>query len=235
MVSAVIVAAGSSRRMGFDKLYAPLAEKPVLYWSLAAFDACKEIDEIIVVTREDKIEEVERLVKSGGLSKVGKIVPGGAERHLSVWTGLKVITGENSEFVGVHDGARPLVTPELISGCLALAQKDGAAVCATPIPDTVKRAEDSVITESVDRQNLWAMQTPQFFSTPLILQAYAALMTRNEVVTDEVSAVQRLGKRVTLFQTEEHNFKITYPRDLALAEQILASRPGGAGLPSRKA
>lgn len=234
MVSAVIVAAGSSRRMGFDKLYAPLAGKPVLYWSLAAFNACSEIDEIIVVTREDKIEDVERLVKSGGLNKVGKIVPGGAERHLSVWTGLKVITGDHSEFVGVHDGARPLVTPELISGCLALAQKESASVCATPIPDTVKRAADSVITESVDRQNLWAMQTPQFFSTPLILQAYAALMTRNEVVTDEVSAVQRLGKRVTLFQTEEHNFKITYPRDLELAEQIFASRLEGSKKPARK-
>jgi len=233
MISAVIVAAGSSRRMGFDKLYAPLADKPVLYWSLVAFNACADIDEIVVVTREDKIAEVEKLVKSEKFDKIGKIVPGGAERHLSVWTGLKVITAEHSEFVGVHDGARPLVTPALISGCLELAKKEGAAVCATPIPDTVKRAADSVIVESVDRQNLWAMQTPQFFSTSLILQAYAALMTRNEVVTDEVSAVQRLGKKVSLYQTEEHNFKITYPRDLALAEQILNSRPGKATRKSR--
>lgn len=213
--------------MGFDKLFATLSEKPVLYWSLAAFQACKEVDEIIVVTREDKVEEVTQMVKAEKLTKVRGVVAGGTERHLSVWKGLQTVKSDHSEFVAIHDGARPLVTPKLIADCLAMARKSGSAVCAAPVPDTVKRASyELVVTESVERQNLWAMQTPQFFSSPLILQAYAALMARHEMVTDEVSAVQRLGKRVALLENEDYNFKITFPRDLPLAEQVLDLRVG---------
>jgi 2-C-methyl-D-erythritol 4-phosphate cytidylyltransferase len=224
-VSAIIVAAGVGRRMGFDKILALLHGKPVLYWSIAAFQRTPEVDEIIVVTREDTMEQVQRIVKTERLDKVRQVVAGGAERHLSVWNGLQAVRSEGSEFVAIHDGARPLVTPRTIADCLALARKHGAACCAAPIPDTVKRSSyEQAVMESVDRQNLWAMQTPQIFSSGLILQAYASLMAHNELVTDEVSAIQKIGKRVQLLQNDEYNFKITFPRDLPLAEQVLDLR-----------
>lgn len=227
MVSAIIVAAGSSRRMGFDKIFAPLNGKPVLYWSLAAFQACPDVDEILVVTREDRMKEVEDVVAASDISRFRGTVEGGAERHLSVWNGLKAVQTGRAGFVAIHDAARPLVTPKLIGECLTLARIHGAACCASPIPDTVKRAShEMIVTESVDRQGLWAMQTPQVFSTALILQAYASLMAHNELVTDEVSAVQKLGKRVALLPNEDYNFKITFARDLPLAEQVLDIRSG---------
>ncbi len=227
MISAIIVAAGSSRRMGFDKIFTLLHGRPVLYWSLAAFQNCESVDEILVVTREEHIAEVEKLVRAEKLTKVHSVVAGGAERHLSVWNGLKAVKSEGSQYVAIHDGARPLVTPKLISECIELAKKHGSACCAAPVPDTVKRASyEQLVTESVERENLWAMQTPQVFSSALILQAYAALMARNELVTDEVSAVQKLGKRVALLRNDDYNFKITFPRDLPLAEQVLDIRAG---------
>jgi 2-C-methyl-D-erythritol 4-phosphate cytidylyltransferase len=225
MVSAIIVAAGSSRRMGFDKLFANLGGHPVLWHSLKAFQETAEVDRIVVVTREDRMDEVERLVAGGKFTKVSRIVAGGGERHLSVWNGLQVLQDEGADYVAIHDGARPLTTPALIQACLEMAREHGAACCASPIPDTVKRASvDHMVKESVERTGLWAMQTPQVFSTSLILQAYAQLMTRHEMVTDEVSAVQKLGKKIALLKSEDWNFKITFPHDLELAEHVLALR-----------
>lgn len=227
MTSAIIVAAGSSRRMGFDKIFAPLHGKPVLYWSIAAFQDCPVIDEIIVVTRDERMEEVRKMAKTEKLTKLVQVVEGGAERHLSVWNGLRAVRSEGSQFVAIHDGARPLVTPKLIADCLALAQKHGAACCASPVPDTVKRASYEMMAgDEVERKNLWAMQTPQIFSSALILQAYASLMARNELVTDEVSAIQKHGKRVALLENDDYNFKITFRRDLPLAEQVIDIRRG---------
>ena len=227
MNSVIIVAAGSSRRMGFDKIFAPLLGKPVLFWSIAAFQDCKDVNEIIVVTRADRVADVEKLVAAEKLTKVHKVVEGGSERHLSVWNGLRATGSEGSHYVAIHDAARPLVTPTLISSCFTLAKKHGSACCASPIPDTVKRASyELLVTEDVDRQNLWAMQTPQVFSSALIMQAYASLMARHELVTDEVSAVQKLGKRVALLENDDYNFKITFPRDLPMAEQVIDIRLG---------
>jgi 2-C-methyl-D-erythritol 4-phosphate cytidylyltransferase len=127
--------------------------------------------------------------------------------------------------VAIHDGARPLTTPKLIAACLKLAQQDGAACVASPIPDTVKRASvEQVVTEHVERTGLWAMQTPQIFASGLILQAYASLIAKHEMVTDEVSAVQKLGKKIALLKNDDWNFKITVPADLELAEHVLALR-----------
>jgi 2-C-methyl-D-erythritol 4-phosphate cytidylyltransferase len=225
MVSAIIVAAGSSRRMGFDKLFAPLAGKPVLRYSLQAFADCADIDEVIVVAREDRVPEIEKLVGSVRSKKIRRVVAGGEERHLSVWKGLKEIESHQSSYVAIHDGARPLTTPALISECLQLARKEGAACVASPVPDTVKRASvEQVVTEHVERTGLWAMQTPQIFASGLILQAYASLMAKHEMVTDEVSAVQKMGKKIALLKNDEWNFKITVPADLELAEHVLALR-----------
>lgn len=225
MVSAIIVAAGSSRRMGFDKLFALLAGKPVLWYSLNAFAECDKVDEIIVVTKEDRAADVEQLAASSGIAKISKVIVGGTERHLSVWRGLQAIRSVGSEYVAIHDGARPLTTPGLICECLAMATEHGAACCASPIPDTVKRASpDALVTDNVDRTGLWAMQTPQIFASGLILQAYVALMAKHEMVTDEVSAVQKLGKKIALLKNTDWNFKITYPQDLELAEHVLTLR-----------
>jgi 2-C-methyl-D-erythritol 4-phosphate cytidylyltransferase len=225
MVSAIIVAAGSSRRMGFDKLFAPLCGRPVVWHSLKAFSDTPEVGEIIVVAREDRVEEFQELFSKQKLPRVGKVVAGGAERHLSVWNGLQAIESKASQFVAIHDGARPLTTPKLIRACLKMAEQHGSACCASPIPDTVKRASiEQMVQESVERTGLWAMQTPQIFSSGLILQAYAALMAKHEMVTDEVSAVQKLGKKIALLKNEDWNFKITFPHDLELAEHVLALR-----------
>jgi 2-C-methyl-D-erythritol 4-phosphate cytidylyltransferase len=199
----------------------------VLYWSIAAFQECPDIGEIVIVTRAEKVAEVQKLVAAEKLTKVTSVVEGGAERHLSVWNGLRAIQAQGSQHVAIHDAARPLITPKLISACIALAGRNGSACCASPIPDTVKRASyEMVVTEDVERRNLWAMQTPQVFSSALIMQAYASVMARNELVTDEVSAIQKIGKRVALLENEDYNFKITFPRDLPLAEQVIDIRLG---------
>jgi len=223
MVSAVIVAAGSSRRMGFDKLFAPLRGKPVVAHSVAAFERTAEIEEIVIVTRAEQMARLDELAACEGWTKVKSLVEGGAERHLSVWAGLQAVSGSAS-FVAIHDGARPLTTPAVIKACLELARRTGAACVAAPIPDTVKRASEmGVVVDSVERAGLWAMQTPQIFSTPVILQAYAAIISAGEIVTDEVSAVQRMGVNIALLRNDEWNFKVTIPRDLELAEHVLAS------------
>jgi len=223
-VSAIIVAAGSSRRMGFDKLFAPLHGHFVVEYSIAAFESCDAVDEIILVTRAERMESLHQVVAERGFRKVTKILEGGAERHLSVWNGLQNVKAD-AQFVAIHDGARPLTTPKMIGDCLALAAQEGAACCAAPVPDTVKRAtSDGIVSESVSRENLWAMQTPQIFSTPLIVQAYGQIIACHEPVTDEVSAVQHAGKKIALYSNNDWNFKITYPQDLQLAEQVLRLR-----------
>src|SRR5581483_672977 len=191
MTTAIIVAAGSSRRMGFDKLFAKLDGKPVISHSITAFEKCPDIDDIIIVTKRDTIPELKKLIAKEKFAKVSKVITGGAERHLSVWRGLKSVRAD-SQFVAIHDGARPLTTPQLISECIELARETGAACCASQVPDTIKRADDQqVVRESVERSGLWSMQTPQIFCTPIILQAYAHVIQSKELVTDEVSAVQR--------------------------------------------
>jgi 2-C-methyl-D-erythritol 4-phosphate cytidylyltransferase len=223
MLSAIIVAAGRSRRMGFDKLCAPLGQHTVLWHTLKGFADTREVSEILLVVQEDRLAEFSERLAADPVGREIKLVGGGDERHLSVWNGLQSL--QKSEFVAIHDGARPLVTPALIRACLELAETHGAACCASPIPDTVKRAStDHVVQESVDRNGLWAMQTPQIFGRSLILEAYASVMAKHEMVTDEVSAVQRLGRKIALLKNEDWNFKITYPNDLELAAHVLDLR-----------
>ena len=230
-MTAIIVAAGSSQRMGFDKLFADLAGLPVVARSIAAFEACAEVTSILLITRPERGEAFRQMTRQHGWNKLHAILPGGAMRHLSVWNGLQHIAANNDNgsppngWVAVHDGARPLVTPELISRCLLLAREVGAACCAAPVSDTLKRAgTDGLISGSVDRTNLWGMQTPQIFSFPLLYRAYENLLANDLPVTDEASALEQLGLPVALLDSGEYNPKITYPPDLRLAEFILAAR-----------
>ena len=225
-LSVVLVAAGGSRRMGFDKLTADLAGRPVAAWAAAAFGDCAEVGEIVVVTAAGREDEFRALL--AGQSKVRAVVPGGSERHRSVWAGLRALDGlTTTGFVAVHDAARPLATPALIARCLARAREVGAAAAASPVADTLKRADPAtgLVADAVDRTDLWAMGTPQVFRADLLRRAYAHVLATGEAVTDEVSAVARLGAPVALVDTgEDPNFKITYPRDLALARLVLAGR-----------
>lgn len=221
MLSAIIVAAGSSQRMGFDKLFSVIAGKPVVAHTIAAFECTNSVSEIIIVTRKDRHGEFEKLVRDQGWKKIGHIVTGGEHRQDSVRAGLQRIS-TTSSFVAVHDAARPLVTPEQIERVYQVARANGAASLAEPITDTLKRADrDLVVTESADRHHLYGMQTPQVFAREMLEKAYRLVTEKEIPVTDEVSAVEQLGQKIVLVPNERANFKITYPRDLPLAEFVL--------------
>jgi 2-C-methyl-D-erythritol 4-phosphate cytidylyltransferase len=222
MTSAIIVAAGSGSRMGFDKLMASLGGSPVILRTLEAFQVCPEIDEIILVCPPDRAEVIHRLADDGEMRKIRRIVPGGAERHLSVWAGLQAVSAGSSH-VAVHDGARPLIHPSQISRCLARAWDTGAVASARPVSETLKQADASgLVTGSVNREGLWIMETPQVFARTLLVSAYEAVLRDGLLVTDEVSALGHIGHDVWLVDNPTPNPKITWPPDLALAERLLS-------------
>ena len=221
MTSAIIVAAGSSRRMGFDKLSAQLFGKPVLRRSIGAFDDCDAIDEIIIVASDAARELVQPWIEAEEFHKPVLLTAGGAERHLSVSEGLRRISAA-SEIVAVHDGARPLITPGQIARCIEKARELKAVACARPVTETLKRADArGAITGSIEREHAWVMETPQVFDRALLCGAYERVLRDGLLVTDEVSAVQHLGAEVFVVENPEPNLKITHPADLALAERIL--------------
>jgi 2-C-methyl-D-erythritol 4-phosphate cytidylyltransferase len=223
MLSAIIVAAGSSERMGFDKLFALVSGTPIIAHTIAAFERTDCVDEIILIGRADCLGELRKIV--GEPTKVKQIVAGGAERSDSVRAGLDQLNPK-SDFVAVHDAARPLVTPEKITRVFEVCQTSGgAATLAEPINDTLKRADlDLAVKESVDRSGIYGMQTPQIFARKLLEEAYEVVAKKNVSVTDEVSAVELLGRKVVLVPNHDFNFKITYPRDLPMAEFVLKQR-----------
>lgn len=222
MTSAIIVAAGTSQRMGFDKLLAYIGPRQVIAHSLAAFEDCPDIDEIILITNDERFKAIERIEQEECFQKLTHIIHGGAERHHSVWNGLKDLN-PNSKYVAVHDGARPLITPAQITRCIEAAKIHGAAASAHPITDTVKRADDSqMVAGAVDRDNLWAMETPQVFDSQLLIGAYEKVLEAGSLVTDEVSAIEQIGHRVQLVANETPNPKITFPEDLKTAEKLRA-------------
>jgi 2-C-methyl-D-erythritol 4-phosphate cytidylyltransferase len=215
-VGAIIVAAGSSRRMGgIDKVFVPLGGKPALFWVLDAFEGCDSIDQIVVVVNAKNIEKCRKLVAEERWSKVSDICAGGRRRQDSVAAGLKRL---NCDWVVIHDGARPLVTKDLIERGLEAAEETGAAIAAVPVTDTIKIADDDrMVHQTPPRQNLWAVQTPQVFSVDIIARAYE--QTKGEV-TDDASLVEKLGYKVKLYMGSYDNIKITNSDDLALAEAL---------------
>ena len=210
--------------MGFDKLFAVIAGEPVIAHAIRAFERATSVTEIVVVGREQRHDEIRKITTAAGFEKIRAIVRGGERRQDSVRAGLDSIDGD-SKYIAVHDAARPLITPEQIERAFEPCRVHGAAALAQPINDTLKRADaDFLVVGSVDRHQLYAMQTPQIFERKLIEDAYRAVYAENILVTDEVSAVERLGYKIALVLNDDFNLKITYPRDLPVADFILCDR-----------
>lgn len=220
-VGAVIVAAGKSERMfGIDKLFAQLDGKPMLARVVGAFHECDVIDEIIIVLGQENLERGREMVSEHRWSKVAELCIGGKRRQDSVKEGLKMLM--DCQWVMIHDGARPLVTNDVIERGLAEAQDMGAAVAAVPVKDTIKTVSPEGLVHSTPLRNtLWAIQTPQVFRFDLITEAHEKI---HEDVTDDATMVEKLGHDVKLYVASYENIKITTPDDLAFAEVILRNR-----------
>lgn len=222
--SVVVVAAGTASRMqGIDKVLAALGGIPVLVRTLKVFQRCADVGEIVVVTREDLLVEISDLCKDYSLDKVSKIVVGGVERMLSVRAGLREVNRE-AQLIAIHDGARPFLSDKVLGEVLCQACRSGAAAPAIPVNDTIKRAENGIVQETVDRSALWAIQTPQVFQADLIRAAVEKAAQENAKVTDDCSVVERLGMKVVLTEGDRQNIKVTTPFDLILGEAILKER-----------
>lgn len=219
--TAILVAAGSSRRMGMDKLAWPLAGVPVLRRTLDAFLAADSIAAIVVVCPETRWS----LLGGPDFPKPVSRVDGGTTRQDSVAQGLAAVDPASC-YVAVHDGARPLVTPADIDRCVAAAIAHRAATLACRVSESMQRADaDDFSAEAVSRDHLWRMETPQVFATDLLRDAYRAAAARGWVLTDEVSAVQACGTRVKFVASRQPNPKITTPADLALAAALRSIQP----------
>ena len=216
-VAAIITAAGSSQRMGdVDKMFAQLGGKPVLARVVDVFQSCDLIDQIVVVVNVQSLEKCRRLVAEQAWSKVADVCPGGERRQDSVAAGLSQL--RDCHWVVIHDGARPLVTEDLIRRGLAEAEGIGAAVAAIPVTDTIKVAgDDRIVQHTPLRDNLWAVQTPQVFRFDIITEAYRQIKAE---VTDDASLVEQSGYKVKLYMGSYDNIKVTTPDDLALAEVL---------------
>jgi 2-C-methyl-D-erythritol 4-phosphate cytidylyltransferase len=216
---AIIVAAGSSQRMGgIDKLLAPLAGRPVIAHSIAVFAAHPRVEAMTIVVSPANEGPIRAL--TGELAPAAIVVLGGTRRRDSVASGLDALA--HCDYVLVHDGARPLVTAEIIDAALDGAIQSGASLCAVPVSDTVKRAAgDGLVASTVNRERLWLAQTPQAFRTEVLRRAHAA---HDIDATDDAALVELIEEPVRLVRGSSENLKITTPSDLALAAAILASR-----------
>lgn len=222
--AALVAAAGSSSRMGgINKLLEPLDGIPVLVRTLTALERAQRVDSIVIATREEDLITVSQLCKTYGITKCTKVIRGGEDREHSVL--LAALEAEpDTELLAVQDGARPLVSPALIDRVIEAAQRCGAAAPAIPVKDTIKTVrEDGAVEETLERSHLRAVQTPQVFEASLLKAALQAALEEGAVLTDDCSAVERLGKVVYLIEGEETNLKITTPTDLILAEALLAA------------
>lgn len=219
LCSAVIVAAGSSSRMGFDKLLADVGGAPVLVRCMEAFQQAPSISEIVVVTREELVPEAARLCREFGLTKVTKVIRGGENRTQSARLGT-LEAGRDVPLIAIHDGARPFVTVQVIEDAVAQAGKTGAAAPAVPVKDTVKEAADGLVERTLDRARLYAVQTPQVFDASLIRAALQKALDDGMELTDDCAAVERLGMKVVLTAGDERNIKLTTPVDLLIGEGL---------------
>jgi 2-C-methyl-D-erythritol 4-phosphate cytidylyltransferase len=221
--SVIIAAAGSSRRMeGRDKLWTPLAGRITLAHTIDVFEDSPIIDNIVLVLNSERLEDVNRLCRQEGWSKITSIVEGGIRRQDSVLRGLDSLAklSPTTQWVMIHDGARPFVTPSILEVGLKTAQECNAAIAAIPVKDTIKQVEQGWISSTLDRSQLWSIQTPQVFSFPLIHHAYQTVINEQEF-TDDAALLEHLGNRVAIFQGSYSNIKITTQEDLLIAEALI--------------
>lgn len=218
--SVVVPAAGSSRRMGEDKLLLMLGDAPVLVHTLRALDNCVYIEEIVLVTREDLLEPLGKLCHDYGIEKVRKIMVGGATRSHSVLTGIQAVD-PTYDLVAIHDGARPMVSQEVLEQVIRKGAQTGAAAPAVPVKDTIKQAKGGMVKTTIDRSTLYAIQTPQVFELSLIKGALVKALRDGAELTDDCSAVERIGMSVNLTEGSYRNMKITTPEDMIVGEALL--------------
>ncbi len=231
MVYAILLAAGSGRRMGdgLPKQFLSLAGRPVLAHALAAFERARQVDRVVLVSLSDRVDRCRDLVRRWGIRKVAAVVKGGARRQDSVAQGLGAVPVDAS-VIAVHDGARPLILPEQIDAVIDLAREKGSAVLGAPVTDTVKEIENGRVLQTLDRSRMWRVQTPQAFRASILRRAHEAAARSGYVGTDDTSLVERLNAPVHVVAGREDNLKITAQEDLAMAESILRSRAGAANV-----
>ena len=216
---AVIVAAGNASRMGgIDKVMAPIQNEPMIRRTVRTFQECDAVSEIVIVTREDLIGSITDLC--AGYDKVTTVVKGGSSRQESVELGLAALS-KKIKLAAIHDGARPLATYELIDRVIRAANTYGAAAPAIPVKDTIKMVEGGLVVNTPDRSKLRAVQTPQVFDIDLLKGALVKAKQDKAEVTDDCSAVERLGMKVKIVEGDERNIKVTTLMDLKIAEMLL--------------
>jgi 2-C-methyl-D-erythritol 4-phosphate cytidylyltransferase len=222
-VSAIIVAAGSGRRLGLDapKAFVPLGGRSLLYYSLRVIAALDAIGEAVVTVPAGMEPRARTEVERAGLEIPVKLVAGGAERQDSVRTAL-AITSAESEVVLIHDAARPLATPAMFAACLEAVRRTDGAIAAIAVADTLKRTDDRTITATVARAGLWQAQTPQAFRRVMLIKAHDRAVRERWAATDDAELIERCGGRVEVVESSATNFKITTPADLEIAEALVA-------------
>ena len=220
---AVIVAAGSASRMGgIDKVMAPLDGEPMIVRTVRAFQNCDAITSIVIVTREDLIRPISELCRE--MDKVTAVVAGGSSRQESVHLGLNALP-KGTKLAAVHDGARPLISWQVIDRVVRAANTYGAAAPAIPVKDTIKVVSGGLVQETPDRARLQAVQTPQVFDFDLLRGALKKAEADGASVTDDCSAVERTGMKIKIVEGDERNLKVTTPMDLKIAELLLEEEP----------
>jgi 2-C-methyl-D-erythritol 4-phosphate cytidylyltransferase len=218
----IIVAAGRSERMGgIDKVFAQLMGRPLLVWTLTAFKKCDDIDGIVIVAAPQSVGRMRDFVAEWRFPKIAGIVAGGDTRQASVRAGLEA--AQDAAIVAVHDGARPLVTPEMITEGIAIAREGGAALCGVPSRDPVKQSggDPPVVAATTERDQTWIAHTPQVFARTLLLDAHTRASAD---ATDDAALVEATGHPVRLYEGSPWNLKITTPEDLIVAEALLRER-----------
>jgi len=227
---AIVLASGMGKRMGADKnkVFLELGGKPLIFYTINNFEQSETIDEIVIVAKEEEIEDMWEIVNEFGFKKVSHIIAGGKERQNSGHNGVKCVSDnydESGTVVLFHNGANPFVSDKEIK-CVADAARDGgAAVVAHPTKDTIRKVDEDNISQGVvDRSELWNMQTPQAIQLELALEAFNTADEKDFLGTDDVSLVEELGENVIVVEASDNNFKVTTPIDLALAEVILKQK-----------
>ena len=224
--TAVVVAAGNSSRMQQDKLLMNIGGKSVIERSLLALNSSPSVDEIIIVTREDRLEEMALLSQKAGIDKLSKVVIGGSTRTESALAGVSE-ANKKAKVICIHDGARPFVTEEIISECVHQAVLYNAACPVIPVKDTIRVVRDGIAVQTPLREDTFAVQTPQAFNADIIKAALCAAVRDGKTYTDDCAAVEAMGVKIRCVKGSEDNIKVTTPLDIPLAESIAEKREDG--------